>query len=246
MKTVVIVALLLLSLFTVGCATTKSDLDPNYVAYLNTVQAANSTQKQEIQLFKLEGVDGQQIELKGVKSITVNMPAQNTANANSIKGYQAPRNEWVDVVNTAIKVGGGIAGYYVIGNVVTDVVESIGKNAGHNTTGSFNDSSSGNYRGNAGSVTHDQSVGDYRNNGSLTHDQSAGDNRGNTNTNSFNDQSAGDYRNNGTVGHDQSAGDQRNNNGSSWNNPISNPNPQDYIVTPVVPNVPVVVTNPTP
>lgn len=175
-----ITAVLLLVLFSVslvGCATTPT-MDPNYIAYLNAHQNQTQTMKQNVELFRLVSKDGETIEMKGVKEIVVNMPA---APIPAPKTYEAPPNETASIIKEVVKGAVSVSGYYFMGHAVEKVVDSIGKNSGHNTTytNSNNDSSTGNYRGNTtGNI--DASSGNFRNNGAGNIDASVGDNRNNT------------------------------------------------------------------
>jgi hypothetical protein len=171
MKSVVRVVLCLVILVTFGCATSKT-VDTNYLAYLEAQKAHVVAQKQEIQLMRMVAKEGESIELKGVKEFSVYMPAPQSK-APEQKTSQP--SEWAGVANNLIKVAGHVAGVAIMSEGVVDLVNTVGKNSGHNTIGSYNDQSSGDYRNNTGdgygnidsyntdNSSTDNSSGNYRN-----------------------------------------------------------------------------------
>jgi len=67
---------------------------------------------------------------------------------------QKKDSEWVGTVNRLLSIGGMVGGIYATGSALKDIVNSVGTNAGHNTT--YNDSfnTSGSYN----TDSHDTSI----------------------------------------------------------------------------------------
>lgn len=108
---------LLFALVLSACATKP---DPNYAAYLAAHQATEASKAQR-PLFVLEGMDGQEIQLKGVKRLAVFMP--DTAGSSGVALPPQPARPWYAEV--ARDVIGGYVGYKG-GQVMWNAVGGLG------------------------------------------------------------------------------------------------------------------------
>ncbi len=115
-KIVLTLGMIILMLGT-GCASTKRDA--NYAAYLAAQQATEASKAQR-PLFILEGIEGQQIELKGIKKLAVYMP--DTGTSNVALPPQAPRPWYAEVIGTVIN--GAVA--YKTGQAMWNTVGALG------------------------------------------------------------------------------------------------------------------------
>lgn len=107
-----------LALILTGCASTKPD--PNYAAYLAAHQATEAAKSQR-PLFVLEGIDGQQIELKGIKKIAVYMP--DTSGNGGVALPPQPVRPWYAEIARDL-IGGAVA--YKTGQVMWTTVGALG------------------------------------------------------------------------------------------------------------------------
>jgi len=63
---------------------------------------------------------------------------QASSSANLVPPQQIKDSEWTAPVQGLISAAGTVGSIYAVGAMVKDVAKSVGKNAGHNTTGSNN------------------------------------------------------------------------------------------------------------
>lgn len=117
MKTLLASIFALSMILLTGCASTKPDA--NYAAYLAAQQATEASKAQR-PLFILEGIEGQQIELKGIKKLAVYMPDTGTS---SVAAPPQPARPWYAEVIATV-VNGAVA--YKTGQTMWNTVGALG------------------------------------------------------------------------------------------------------------------------
>lgn len=120
--------LLMAALLTAGCASSEEK-----TAYLNAQLEALKLQKP---ILELRAKPGESIELKGVEALLVHAPLGGGAGG-QIRQHQ---NEWAPVAREGLGILGVVGGIYFAGEKAVQLAEVVGKNAGTQITGSFNNS----------------------------------------------------------------------------------------------------------
>jgi hypothetical protein len=118
--------ILITALAVAGCAAPA--IDPNYTSYLEFQKQL--MMKAETPIMRMEALPGQTISLTGVKEFSVFAPNSNSK-SNGVSAYQAPRNEWVEVLKATIGVVGQVGSVVAIGKSVENLSDSVGKAANH-------------------------------------------------------------------------------------------------------------------
>lgn len=115
-----------------GCASSKYDgYGANYSKYVDS--ATKAVNPNGGKLVEMIAVEGQNIELKGVKTFIVYAP---TGQGDSgIKPPEQERpSEWVSTINSLIGAASSFGTTAVMGSVVKGIVKATAENAGHNTS----------------------------------------------------------------------------------------------------------------
>lgn len=117
-------------LFFSGCASEQAYKDYT-LAYSGYIQTSNRFANSG-KLVEMVAIDGQNIELKGVKSFTVYAPSKTDDGVKPPE--QVRQSEWVGTVNNLFSAASSFGMAAVIGNAVKGVVSIATTGAGHNTT----------------------------------------------------------------------------------------------------------------
>jgi|GEM_PF-2765161 len=121
--------LLMAALLTAGCASGEEK-----AAYLNAQLEALKLQKP---ILELRAQPGQQIELKGVEALLVHAPLGGGNGNGLVRQHQ---NEWAPVAREGLGILGVVGGIYFAGEKAVQLAETVGKSAGTQISGSFNNS----------------------------------------------------------------------------------------------------------
>ncbi len=120
---------LLAAVLAAGCASSEEK-----TAYLNAQLEALKLQKP---ILELRAKAGESIELKGVEALLVHAPLDGGNGGGLVRPHQ---NEWAPVAREGLGILGVVGGIYFAGEKAVQLAEVVGRNAGAQITGSFNNS----------------------------------------------------------------------------------------------------------
>lgn len=143
--------------FMFGCASNTQMRELRSIDYRAFLDATTKPQP----IFEMKAKAGQTLKIENIESLTIYAPPGNGGNGSrSIKPLAEPENPVVSVVSRtldrATDVGLSMAPWYLAGKELSNVLETALKNAGHNTSDSYNtpytNSFNGDYRDFTGNV----------------------------------------------------------------------------------------------
>lgn len=114
-----------------GCASESAYRDYT-IAYTGYMNSQKAKQAEAPKLVEIVAKDGETITMQGVKSFTVYAPAGHDKTI--VEPQQIKNSEWVGTVNNIVSGAVSFGSTAVLGSVMKSVVNSVGENAGHNTS----------------------------------------------------------------------------------------------------------------
>lgn len=130
---ILLLIVMLMSGLLPGCASSKYDgYGANYFKYVDG--ATKAVNPNSGKLVEMIAVEGQNIELKGVKTFTVYAPASGQGDSGIKPPEQEKPSEWVTTVNSLIGTAASFGTTAVISSAVKGIVKATAENAGHNTS----------------------------------------------------------------------------------------------------------------
>ena len=134
-KKMITTTIALSALFLSSCATTNSNnkIDPNYQAYLQTIQNYHP------KIVEIEAQPGQTIELKGVQKFVVYAPSGSAGS--SIRVYRPAPDPWVmithDVLHTGLTAATTVLPKYYAWKYGSSVIKTAIHNSGTHVNGDY-------------------------------------------------------------------------------------------------------------